>query len=151
MSASAVGWDRFGVLYARLALGAAFLSAVASRFGLWSGEPGLEHFRTFMKHTADVNSFMPSMTVPFLAWMATAAELSLGWRSSSASRRDGSRSAVRCCWRCSAQPRPSRLASSRRWITRRSPRQQRRCCWRSLRPRNGSREEKGTLQWVVIA
>ena len=78
MSASAVGWDRFGVLYARLALGAAFLSAVASRFGLWSGEPGLEHFRTFMKYTADVNSFMPSMTVPFLAWMATAAELSLG-------------------------------------------------------------------------
>jgi putative oxidoreductase len=77
-SASAIGGDRFGVLYARLALGAAFLSAVASRFGLWSGEPGLEHFRTFMKYTADVNSFMPSMTVPFLAWVATAAELFLG-------------------------------------------------------------------------
>jgi uncharacterized membrane protein YphA (DoxX/SURF4 family) len=72
------GWERLGRLYARVALGAAFLSAVASRFGLWRGEPGLKHFVDFTRYTAEVNSFMPSVTIPFLAWAATAAELSLG-------------------------------------------------------------------------
>ena len=31
-----------------------------------------------MQYTAKVNSFMPASTIPFLAWAATAAELSLG-------------------------------------------------------------------------
>lgn len=61
-------------LYARLALGAAFLSAVASRFGLW----GENDFSAFVQYTAEVNSFMPAFTIPFLAWAATAAELVLG-------------------------------------------------------------------------
>jgi putative oxidoreductase len=31
-----------------------------------------------MRYTAQVNSFMPSSTIPFLAWAATAAELAFG-------------------------------------------------------------------------
>ena len=34
----AVNWERWGILYARLALGAAFLSGIADRFGLVHGQ-----------------------------------------------------------------------------------------------------------------
>ncbi len=64
--------------YARLALGAAFLSAVAGRFGLWTGAPWAEAFARFVDYTAEVNSFMPAGTIPWLAWAATAAEVTLG-------------------------------------------------------------------------
>jgi uncharacterized membrane protein YphA (DoxX/SURF4 family) len=70
--------ERAGLLYGRLALGAAFLSAVAARFGLWDGTISLEHFARFTRYTAEVNSFMPAATAPFLAWCATVAELTLG-------------------------------------------------------------------------
>jgi putative oxidoreductase len=70
----AVDWNRLACLYVRVALAAAFLSAVASRFGLWHGE-GLSHFSTFIQRTAEVNSFMPSWTIPTLAYLATAAEI----------------------------------------------------------------------------
>ena len=68
----------YAVLYARLALGAAFLSAVASRFGLWHGTPGLGSFGNFLSYTAEVNAFMPAATIPYLAWAATLAETTLG-------------------------------------------------------------------------
>ena len=70
--------DRLAILYARIALGAAFLSAVADRFGLWGKYGGWGNFATFTTYTAQVNSFMPAFIIPFLAWTATAAELSLG-------------------------------------------------------------------------
>ena len=70
----AVNWNRVACLYVRIALAAAFLSAVASRFGLWHGE-GLRHFSIFIQRTAEVNSFMPSWTIPTLAYLATAAEV----------------------------------------------------------------------------
>jgi putative oxidoreductase len=70
--------ERVGMLYARIALGAAFLSAVASRFGVWDRQIGLAHFSGFISYTAEVNSFMPAFLIPFLAWAATVAELSLG-------------------------------------------------------------------------
>jgi putative oxidoreductase len=70
--------QRTALYYARMALGAAFLSAVASRFGLWSKDPGFAHFADFEKYTAEVNSFMPAATIPFLAWSATVAESLLG-------------------------------------------------------------------------
>jgi putative oxidoreductase len=70
--------ERLAILYARIALGAAFLSAVADRFGLWGKYGGWGNFATFTDYTAQVNSFMPAFIVPFLAWAATAAELSLG-------------------------------------------------------------------------
>jgi uncharacterized membrane protein YphA (DoxX/SURF4 family) len=70
--------ERLGVLYARIALGAAFLSAVASRFGLWDRQVGMGHFKSFVGYTAEVNSFMPASMIPFLAWTATISELILG-------------------------------------------------------------------------
>src|ERR1700722_3587047 len=69
---------RVATLYARIALGAAFLSAVADRFGLWGKYGGWGNFATFTTYTAQVNSFMPAFIIPFLAWAATVAELSLG-------------------------------------------------------------------------
>lgn len=69
---------RWALRYARLALGAAFLSGIASRFGLWGKGVGYGDFAHFMQYTAEVNSFMPAFTIPFLAWSATVAELVLG-------------------------------------------------------------------------
>jgi len=69
---------RVATLYARIALGAAFLSAVADRFGLWGKYGGWGNFAKFTEYTGQVNSFMPAPTIPFLAWAATAAELTLG-------------------------------------------------------------------------
>jgi uncharacterized membrane protein YphA (DoxX/SURF4 family) len=71
-------WERLGILYARVALGAAFLSGIASRFGLYGKNAGYGNFANFIKYTAEVNSFMPAFTIPFLAWTATAAEFLLG-------------------------------------------------------------------------
>jgi putative oxidoreductase len=74
-----VDWQHLGMLYARLALGAAFLSGIADRFGLYSGRNvGYRNFAGFVLYTAKVNSFLPASTIPFLAWAATAAEFSLG-------------------------------------------------------------------------
>lgn len=69
---------RWARLYGRLALGAAFLSGVAARFGLWGSRSSWKNFADFVRYTASVNSFMPAWTIPFLAWAATAAELTLG-------------------------------------------------------------------------
>jgi len=72
-------WERMALLYARMALGAAFLSGIADRFGLYGGRNvGYGNFDGFLRYTARVNSFMPPAAIPFLAWAATAAELILG-------------------------------------------------------------------------
>lgn len=63
--------------YARFALGAAFLSAVAGRFGLWSGEPVREAFGRFIARTAELNRWAPDSVVPALAWSATIVETTL--------------------------------------------------------------------------
>jgi uncharacterized membrane protein YphA (DoxX/SURF4 family) len=70
--------ERLAILYVRIALGSAFLSAVADRFGLWGKYGGWGNFANFTKYTAEVNSFMPAFIISFLAWAATIAELSLG-------------------------------------------------------------------------
>jgi len=70
--------ERWAIRYARIALGAAFLSGIASRFGLWGKNVGYGNFAGFERYTAEVNAFMPAATIPFLAWAATAAELLLG-------------------------------------------------------------------------
>lgn len=74
----AMGWERAGILYARVALGAAFLSAVASRFGLWDKTLDLKHFANFIEYAAEVNSFLPRAVVPSVAVAATVCETSLG-------------------------------------------------------------------------
>lgn len=70
--------ENLAFLYARLALGAAFLSGIASRFGLWGKGVGYGDFAHFEAYTAQVNAFMPAAAIPFLAWSATVAELALG-------------------------------------------------------------------------
>jgi len=66
--------DRAADRYARLALGAAFLSAVGSRLGVW----GHSSWADFEAYCAEVNSFMPAFTIRFLAVAATVCELTLG-------------------------------------------------------------------------
>jgi putative oxidoreductase len=77
--AKAVNLHALVFLYARIALGLAFLSGIADRFGLWRGRNvGYGNFDGFVSYTAKVNSFMPASSIPFLAWAATIAELLLG-------------------------------------------------------------------------
>jgi putative oxidoreductase len=73
-----VDWQRWTAVYARLALSAAFLSGIASRFGLYGKNEGYGNFANFVKYTAEVNSFMPPSSILFLAWAATIAELGFG-------------------------------------------------------------------------
>jgi uncharacterized membrane protein YphA (DoxX/SURF4 family) len=70
--------DRWSARFARLALGAAFLSAVASRFGLWQGHLSLARFAEFIQYTGEVNAFLPKALHPTLAWGASAAETTFG-------------------------------------------------------------------------
>ena len=73
---------RLASLYLRLALGVAFLSAVADRFGVWGppGGPGVAwgDFTHFTNYTARVNPWAPASLVTLLAWTATVAEIVLG-------------------------------------------------------------------------
>src|SRR5690349_2225595 len=70
--------DRVLALYARLALGTAFLSAVAARFGLWGRYSETRGFADFVHYTGEVLSFLPARTIPFFAVAATIAELTFG-------------------------------------------------------------------------
>lgn len=78
MTSRDLGLKRCAVFFARFALGAAFLSGIASRFGLWGKDVGYGDFVHFVQYTAEVNAFMPAFTIPILAWAATVAELVLG-------------------------------------------------------------------------
>jgi putative oxidoreductase len=69
--------QRWAPLYARLAIAAAFLSAVAGRFGLWTGQPRWDSFERFLARTAELNAWAPRFLVPVLAWSATIAETTL--------------------------------------------------------------------------
>ena len=77
--AKSARWLRkFAEVYLRIALGAAFLSALADRFGLWGppGKPGVAwgDFAHFTQYAAMVNSFLPAGVIPAVAWAATVAE-----------------------------------------------------------------------------
>lgn len=69
-------------VFLRLALGAAFLSAVADRFGLWgplgTRNVGWGDFSHFIAYTQKLTSMMPAASVPALAWIATIAEIVFG-------------------------------------------------------------------------
>lgn len=69
-------------LFARFALGASFLSAVADRFGLW-GPYGARNvswgdFAHFVEYTDAVMSLFPSSLTVSFAWAATVAETLFG-------------------------------------------------------------------------
>ncbi|MBA3673062.1 MAG: hypothetical protein H0W68_13720 [Gemmatimonadaceae bacterium] len=76
--ADAAALERAAAIFTRLALGAAFLSGIASRFGWWGKGVGYGSFENFTRYTAEVNAFMPWWSIPFLAWSATVVELALG-------------------------------------------------------------------------
>jgi hypothetical protein len=67
--------------FVRITLAAAFLSAVADRFGLW-GPPGAMNvawggWSPFLDYVAMINPLVPDAFIPALGWIATAAEI--GW------------------------------------------------------------------------
>ena len=69
-------------LFARVALGTSFLSAVADRFGIW-GPYGAKSvswgdFAHFVKYTGAVMSLFPSSWTVSFAWASTVAETLLG-------------------------------------------------------------------------
>ena len=69
-------------LFARFALGASFLSAVADRFGLW-GPFGAKNvswgnFAHFVQYTGVVMSVFPGSLAVSFAWVATVAETLFG-------------------------------------------------------------------------
>src|SRR5215475_6557282 len=70
--------ERYSVIFLRLMLGAAFLNGIASRFGLYGKNAGYGNYANYLKYAGEVNSFMPSWSIPYLANAATVAELSFG-------------------------------------------------------------------------
>jgi putative oxidoreductase len=72
------GLERAAARFARFALSAAFLSAVASRVGLWTGKPVAAAFADFVKYTGEVNAFLPASLIPASAYAATVMETLLG-------------------------------------------------------------------------
>jgi hypothetical protein len=70
------------MIFARVALGAGFLSAVADRFGLW-GPPGGPNvawgdFAHFLAYAAKVNPRVPASLIPAVGWIATLCEVAFG-------------------------------------------------------------------------
>lgn len=75
-------WRGYASLYLRLALGTAFLSAVADRFGTW-GPPGTPDvawgdFHNFLVYAAKLNPWFPASWVPTVGWVATFCEIVFG-------------------------------------------------------------------------
>jgi thiosulfate dehydrogenase (quinone) large subunit len=75
-------WSGYATIYLRLALGTAFLSAVADRFGIW-GPPGAPHvawgnFHNFLLYTGKLNPWFPVSWVPAIGWIATLCEIAFG-------------------------------------------------------------------------
>lgn len=69
-------------VFLRVALAAAFLSAVADRFGVW-GPPGKGavawgNFANFEAYTGVLNWFLPHTWMPLLAWVDTVLETLFG-------------------------------------------------------------------------
>lgn len=69
----------FARLGLRFALGTAFLSAVAGRFGLWHllGHPG-GGWAAFLVYAGEVNWYLPKGMIPFIAVAATICEMTFG-------------------------------------------------------------------------
>ena len=84
------GLAKFSSVFLRLALGTAFLSAVADRFGFWGayGQPNVSwgDYARFVAYTAKLNWFLPAAVIRAVALISTVAEtifgllLILGWK-----------------------------------------------------------------------
>lgn len=63
-------------LFLRLALSAAFLSAVADRFGWWNKEVSVwGNWESFLQYTQVINPWIPASLIPAVGGIATAAEI----------------------------------------------------------------------------
>src|SRR4051794_17243218 len=76
------GFRRLAILLTRFALAAAYLSAVADRFGAW-GRHGLPNvtwgdFQHFASDVATLLPWAPKAVVPVLAWLATVLQSAIG-------------------------------------------------------------------------
>ena len=67
-------FSKYSTIYLRLALGAAYLSSVASRFGLWGEGNGWGNFHNFLVYTAKLNPFLPASFILPVGWIATITE-----------------------------------------------------------------------------
>ena len=76
------GFRRLAILLTRFGLAAAYLSAVADRFGVWGrhGMPSVTwgDFQHFASEVATLLPWVPKSIVPILAWLVTALESSIG-------------------------------------------------------------------------
>jgi len=68
--------QEIAALLLRLALAAGFLSAVASRLGLWGSRSS--GWKGFVEYTAQVNAFLPRSLAPGTALVSTILESLLG-------------------------------------------------------------------------
>jgi thiosulfate dehydrogenase (quinone) large subunit len=70
-------------VYLRLALGRAFLSAVADRFGIWgrAGTPLIAwgNFHNFLLYVGKLNPWFPASWIPAVGWVATFCEIAFGF------------------------------------------------------------------------
>jgi uncharacterized membrane protein YphA (DoxX/SURF4 family) len=69
-------------IFARVALAAGFLSAVADRFGLWgeagTNQVGWGNFETFSQYVQTLAPYLPAKLVNAAAWATTVVEVLLG-------------------------------------------------------------------------
>ncbi|EJL75023.1 MauE/DoxX family redox-associated membrane protein [Chryseobacterium populi] len=65
------------VFLLRITLASGFLSATASRLGLWGAQSS--GWRDFVSYTAETNSFFPQSSAPAIAIGSTAAEILIGF------------------------------------------------------------------------
>lgn len=77
-----LGWSGYATFYLRLALGTAFLSAIADRFGVW-GSAGAPHvawgnFHNFLLYAGKLNPWFPAGWIPTVGWIATLCETAFG-------------------------------------------------------------------------
>ncbi len=73
---------KYIILFVRLSIGIAFLSAVIDRFGLW-GNPGDTNvawgsFELFENYVAYLNPFLSDTLVLIVSWLVTFLEIVLG-------------------------------------------------------------------------
>jgi len=73
---------KYILLFVRLAIGVAFLSAVLDRFGIW-GNPGdtnvaWGNFQKFEEYVAYLNPFFTDILISIISWVVTSVEAILG-------------------------------------------------------------------------
>jgi len=66
-------YQDLAILLVRLTIASGFLSAVASRLGIWGKQAS--GWTNFIKYTEELNFFVPSVMVPFLAVTSTLLEV----------------------------------------------------------------------------